>query len=235
MRKAVLQIFCDSSHEACLSLECLSGMEWPRLLHWLDTSGLALYFFDRLNELNRVNALPLDVFERLQQNLVDNTARIEGLIAEMSLIHREFQRGSLCYATVKGFSLWPFSVPKPELRSQLDLDFLVAEESSREARRILESRGYHLRAISGRSWEFKKNEMPGTSIRDLYKDVPFRSVELHIEPSANGQSSLLARAEMRTFRGIDMPVLVPGRSVPGPGHARLQAHMQRILAHSPPA
>jgi hypothetical protein len=217
MRKAVLQIFCDSSQEACSSLDRLSGMEWPRLLHWLDTSGLALYFFDRLNELNRVDALPLDVCERLRQNLVDNTARIEGLIAEMSHIIREFQRHSFCYATVKGFSLWPCSVPRPELRSQLDLDFLVAEESAREARRILENRGYHLRAISGRSWEFKKNEMPGTSLRDLYKDVPFRSVELHIEPSANGQPSLLARAEMRTFRGIDMPVLSPADQFLGQG------------------
>jgi hypothetical protein len=217
LRKAALQIFCDSSQEACCSLERLSGTEWPRLLHWLDTSGLALYFFDRLNELNRVDVLPLDVFERLQQNLVDNTARIEGLIAEMSHIHREFQRDSLCYATVKGFSLWPCSVPRPELRSQLDLDFLVAEESAREARRILESRGYHLRAISGRSWEFKKNEMPGTSLRDLYKDVPYRSVELHIEPTANGQPSLLARAEMRTFRGIDMPVLSPADQFLGQG------------------
>jgi hypothetical protein len=92
------------------------------------------------------------------------------------------------------------------LRSQLDLDFLVAEESAREARRLLENRGYHLRAISGRSWEFKKDEMPGTSLKDLYKDVPCRSVELHIEPRVTG-SSLLARAEMREFRGISMPVL----------------------------
>src|ERR1700760_4681429 len=207
LRKAALQIFCDSSQEACFSMERLSGTEWPRLLHWLDTSGLALYFFDRLKELNRVEVLPRDVFERLQQNLVDNTARIEGLVAEMSLIHREFQRDSLCYATVKGFSLWPCSVPRPELRSQLDLDFLVAEESSREARRILENHGYHLRAVSGRSWEFKKNETPGTSLRDMYKDVPYRCVELHIEPRLDGNSSLLSRAEMRSFRNIAIPVL----------------------------
>ena len=99
----------------------------------------------------------------------------------------------------------------------MDLDFLVAEASAREARRILESRGYHLRAISGRSWEFKKNEMLGTSLRDLYKDVPFRSVELHIESSAKGQPSLLARAEMHTFRGIDMPVLSPADQFLGQG------------------
>jgi hypothetical protein len=207
MREAALLTFCDPPPEACSALEHLSGMEWQRLLRWLDTSGLALYFFDHLTQLNHSHILPSDVSARLQQNLADNSARTDGLIAEMSRIHREFQRASIRYATLKGFSLWPSSVPRPELRSQLDLDFLVAEECAREARRILESRGYHLRAISGCSWDFKKNEMPGISLRDLYKDVPFRSVELHIESGAKAGSSLLARAEMRSFRNIDMPVL----------------------------
>jgi hypothetical protein len=207
MRHAALLIFSDPPPEACATLEQLSGAEWLQLLHWLDTSGLALYFLDRLKQLNHSHILPSEVSARLQQNLIDNTARIESLIAEMSRIHREFQRAALRYATLKGFSLWPYSVPRPELRSQLDLDFLVAAESACEARGILERRGYHLRAISGRSWEFKKNEMPGTSLRDLYKDVPYRSVELHIEASSDGNSSLLSRAEMRSFRDLDIPVL----------------------------
>jgi hypothetical protein len=207
MREAALLTFCDPLPKACTTLERLSAMEWQRLLRWLDTSGLALYFFDRLRELNRSEILPSDVSARLQQNLADNTARTDGLIAEMSRIHRDFQRASLRYAILKGFSLWPSSVPRPELRSQLDLDFLVAEDSAREARRILEARGYHLRALSGRSWEFKKNEITGISLRDLYKNVPYRSVELHIESATEAGSSLLARAEMRSFRDIDMPVL----------------------------
>jgi len=101
------------------------------------------------------------------------------------------------------------SMPSPELRSQLDLDFLIAEESAPEARSILERRGYHLCAISGRSWEFKNDELPVKSLKDLYKDVPFRSVELHIEASVKNDSSLLARGEMNHFRDIDMPVLSP--------------------------
>jgi len=64
------------------------------------------------------------------------------MIAELSAIHREFQRAALSYAILKGFSLWPASVPRPELRSQLDIDFLVTQDSAREARRILEGRGY---------------------------------------------------------------------------------------------
>jgi hypothetical protein len=207
LRQAVLLTFCDPPPDMCTRLRGLSGMEWQRLLYWLDTSGLALYFLDRLTELKQSETLPPDVLARLQQNLADNTARTEGMIAEFSAIHREFQRAALSYATLKGFSLWPSSVPRPELRSQLDLDFLVAEESAREARRLLENRGYHLRAISGRSWEFKKDEMPGTSLKDLYKDVPYRSVELHIEPNASENHSLLARAEIGSLCGVDMPVL----------------------------
>jgi Uncharacterised nucleotidyltransferase len=207
IREAVLLTFCDPPSEACSRLRHLSGAEWQRLLPWLDTSGLALYFLDRLTELKQSEMLPPAVLARLQQNLADNTARTEGMLAEFSAIHREFQRAALSYATLKGFSLWPSSVPRPELRSQLDLDFLVAEESAREARRLLENRGYHLRAMSGRSWEFKNDETPGASLKDLYKDVPYRSVELHIEPSVNGGSSLLARAEMCDFRDISMPAL----------------------------
>lgn len=207
MREAALLTFCDPQPEACSSLRHLSGTEWQGLLQWLDTSGLALYFFDRVTELKQSKILPPDVLARLQQNLIDNTARTEGMITESSAIHREFQRSALRYATLKGFSLWPTSVPRPELRSQLDLDFLVAEDSAREARRILEGRGYHLRAISGRSWEFKNDGTPGKSLKELYRDVPYRSVELHIEACGNKESSLLARAEMRRFRNIDMPVL----------------------------
>jgi Uncharacterised nucleotidyltransferase len=209
IREAALLIFCDPQPEAYSRLWHLSGTEWQRLLRWLDISGLALYFLARVIELNQSEMLPSHVLERLQQNLADNTSRMEGMLAEFSAIHREFQRVALRYATLKGFSLWPSSVPRPELRSQLDLDFLIAEESAREARSILERRGYRLRAVSGRSWEFKNDELPGRSLKDLYKDVPFRSVELHIEACVNKESSLLARAEMRHFRNIDMPVLSP--------------------------
>jgi putative nucleotidyltransferase-like protein len=209
MREAALLIFCDPQPEACSRLWSLSDADWQRLLPWLDTSGLALYFLARVTELSQSKMLPPHVLVRLQQSLVDNTARTEGMITELSAIHREFQRSALRYAMLKGFSLWPSSVPRPELRSQLDLDFLVAKESADEARSILERRGYHLRAISGRSWEFKNDELPGRSLKDLYKDVPFRAVELHIAACVRNDSSLLARAEMRYFRDIDIPVLSP--------------------------
>jgi len=69
MREAALLIFCDSQPEACSRLWHLSGTDWQRLLRWLDTSGLALYFLARVTELNQSDMLPSLVFARLQQNL----------------------------------------------------------------------------------------------------------------------------------------------------------------------
>jgi hypothetical protein len=209
MREAVLLTFCDPLPKQCSRLENLSAREWRKLLHWLDISGLALYFLDQMVELQMCNMLPPRVLARLQQNLCDNIERTRGMIAESAAIQEEFQAARLSYATLKGFSLCPGSVPKPELRHQFDLDFLVTEKSVLDARQILERRGYRLYAISGRSWEFKINETPGISMKDLYKDLPGRSVELHVEVNVPGFPSLLQRIEKRDFHGTSMPVLSP--------------------------
>ncbi len=208
-REAVLLTFCDPLPKQCMRLEKLSEKEWRKLLTWLDISGLALYFLDRMGELRLCNLLPPSVFARLEQNLRDNVERTHGMIAESVAIQQEFQKARLSYATLKGFSLCPTSVPTPELRHQFDLDFLIAEQNVLEARQILERRGYRLYAVSGRSWEFKINEKPVTSLMDLYKDSPGRSVELHVETDMPGHSSLLERIQRREFHGIDMPVLSP--------------------------
>ena len=209
LREAVLLTFCDPLPEQYGRLADLSVRRWQKLLQWLDVSGLTLYLLDRLVELRRCNILPPGVLGRLQQNLHDNIGRTRGMAAESVAIQQEFQGAGLLYATLKGFSLCPGSVPKAELRHQFDLDFLVDEESAREARQILERRGYRLYAISGRSWEFKISEKPVVSLDDLYKDSPGRAVELHIEAIDPGHSGLLSRIEWRDFHGIRMPVLSP--------------------------
>jgi hypothetical protein len=209
VREAVLLTFCEPLSERYSRLQDLSENEWQRLLHWLDISGLALYFLDRMTELKLCNLLPPSVVTRLQGNLNDNTERTCSMIAESVTLQQDFQEAHLSYATLKGFSLYPSSVPKPELRHQFDIDFLLAEWSAAEAQRILERRGYRLYAISGRSWEFKKNESPGISMRNFYKNSPGRSVELHIESNTSDRPSLLDRIETREFHGINMPVLSP--------------------------
>ena len=208
-RQAVLRIFCDPVPPECAMLQQLSRRQWQRLLHWMDISGLALYFLDRVTELQWDQSIPQQALSRLQQNLLDNTDRTAAMIRESTAIHRSFQKAGLSYATLKGFSLWPSSVPKLELRSQLDLDFLIAEKNSAAARRLLEKRGYHLHAISGRTWEFKSNEPCSYSLKDLYKVMPQRSVELHLESADAGSASLLDRTERLWFHGVFMPLLSP--------------------------
>ena len=57
MREAVLLTFCDPLPEQCSRLKNLSEKEWQKLLHWLDISGLALYFLDQMVELQMCNML----------------------------------------------------------------------------------------------------------------------------------------------------------------------------------
>lgn len=209
LREAVLLLFRDPWPGQCSRLRNLSASQWRSLLHWLDISGLALYFFDRVSELRLRNWLPPPVLARLHRNLIDNTARTRGMIAESAALQCEFQQANLPYAALKGITLWPIATPRPEFRSQFDLDFLIAETAAPEARQILERRGYRLYAISGRSWEFKRNERPGLSLKDLYKDLPSYAVELHVEADAPGRPSLLQRLEYRELRGVEMPVLSP--------------------------
>jgi hypothetical protein len=175
----------------------------------LDVNGLALYFAHQVNEVNLQGSLPIAVNHRLQQNLTDNRARMRSLLQEAAELQAEFQRADICYAVLKGFSLCPLSVPMSELRHQLDLDYLVDESGALRAREILEQAGYRLFAIGGRSWEFKKNERPRFSTKNMYKDGFGRTIELHIESVLPGRTSLLSRREYREIEGVMMPVLPP--------------------------
>ena len=209
IRRLVLLAFHDPIPDECARLRTLSRGQWKRSLHWLDTSGLALYFLDRLFASEHLDWLPEHVLARLEENLADNMQRSDAMFAECVLIQQQFKEAGISYAVLKGFSLWPSAVPAPELRSQLDLDFLLAEKHILKAQQIVESNGYQLRAVSGRSWEFKTPHSPSLSIKDLYKNHPGRSVELHVEAVLPGGSALLDSVETRTLKGFPMPVLPP--------------------------
>ena len=209
IREAVLLTFCDPLPAEYTRLLHLSSNEWQSLLHWLDTSGLALYFLDRLEELGRLRTLPMTVLTRLRQNLADNSERINAMIAESFAIQSRFQEAGLSYAVLKGFSLWPISVSKLELRTQLDLDFLIEEEGAKAARHILEDFGYQMHAMSGGSWEFKAGQHWPPSLKNLYKAGASRTAELHLANPSKSGPSLLSRVQERTFHGLQMPVLSP--------------------------
>jgi hypothetical protein len=209
IRQAVLLVFRDPMPSECLRLFHLSRRDWSRLLYWLDVSGLALYLLDRLIELGLRDRVPQDTLDRLHRNAIDNEKRTRGMIDESIAVQGEFQRADLSYSVIKGLSLCPESVSRPELRHQFDLDFLIAEKSIDEARQLLEDRGYRLYAVGGKSLEFKIHERPHGSMKDMYKDTPERAVELHVESESATGDSRLGRAVRRAMHGMSMPVLSP--------------------------
>jgi len=199
--------FCDPVPDVCSHLLELSPGDWQSLKRWLDFSGLALYFLDRAVELKLGNLLPAEVFTQLNLNMIDNAERTRQMLAESAEIVRGFRRKGVTFAVLKGISLWPRAVPKPDLRSQFDLDYLVAEVDVPTARGVLERFGYRLYAKRGRSSEFKKNERPGVSLKDIYKHFDSYAVEIHAEPHSPAESSLFNRLEGREIEGITMPSL----------------------------
>ena len=209
VHEAVFLTFSNSVPGQISLLLQLSSREWKSLLRWLDSSGLALYLLDRFTQLDQLDLLPASVVDELQQKMKDNARRTRGMVNESVAIQLEFQRAGLCYSVMKGLSLSPSSVPRPELRHQFDLDYLVAEKSAPDARRILEGRGYQLYAVSGQTWEFKINETPYVSQRDLYKDLSYRTVELHLEDKRSDRPSRLDLVQHREMFGITMPVFSP--------------------------
>lgn len=202
----------------------LSIRRWVRLLRWLDTSGLALYFLRRLEELGLEGTVPAKVLERLHVNLRDNTERFIRLADEAAAIRVAFEQGELVYAVSKGFSLWPDSVPQMELRSQLDLDFLIAEVDATKACHVLEARGYVLCAISGRTWEFKTPAREEKSLIDLYKPSEQFCVELHLQ--SDSRPNPLNQRQRHVHRGVSMPVLSASDIFLGQAH-HLFKHLSR--------
>lgn len=209
LRQTVLHILCESLPQSCLPIEELSPNQWRRLLLWLDYHGLALYFLDRMQQVYSDESFPPAVFEALDRRLQQNTLRTRSMIGESIAIQHDFQKSGLRYAILKGLSLWPSSFSRPELRSQFDLDFLVAPADLPQAREILERLSYRLYAAGGRSWEFKRNERPHVALRDLYRDTGSWRVELHTEPEGTSRDSLLDRLVWRDLSGFAMPTLSP--------------------------
>ena len=135
--------------------------QWMRLLRWLDYSGLALYFSSIISPLRRLVADPYPSSPKCA-TLVTNDTHAR-MIAESTGIQRRFQDSQVRYAAQR--VLWPRSVPKLELRSQFDLDFLVSAVTASAARTVLES-SYRLYGISGNS--LSSNEMSD-------RDFPLRT------------------------------------------------------------
>ena len=60
---------------------------------------------------------------RFEQNLADNSCRVDHLLYETGCINEKLDQAGVQYVVIKGFSLWPEFCSNPYLRTQCDLDY----------------------------------------------------------------------------------------------------------------
>ncbi|MGH9436975.1 MAG: nucleotidyltransferase family protein, partial [Terriglobia bacterium] len=173
----------SGSPEVDFSRLKVSHDHWKRTLEWLDHSGIALLFWNRLKVRGDAAAIPSEVAERLERNLADHRLRLSEMAAEFDSINQCFEGARLKYAAMKGLALAPDYCPDIALRTTYDYDYLLPRGSMQAAEEALRSAGY--------VWKRDPEEHPVVychaarppcnplSRDDLYsKDFP-RTVELH--------------------------------------------------------
>jgi hypothetical protein len=122
-----------------------SPLDWERTMGWIDRAGLTLYLLERLRDCGASEVLPPQVLARFEQNLADNSCRVDHLLYETGCINEKLDQAGVQYVVIKGFSLWPEFCSNPYLRTQCDLDYLVARQSLRSAQSVLLELGYEAR------------------------------------------------------------------------------------------
>jgi hypothetical protein len=116
--------------------------DWEASLDWLNLSGIALAFWDRLQTLGAEDAVPPQVGARLAANLAQQRQRVAAMTQEFDSLNCQFERAGIEYAAWKGFALIPEYCPDACLRPMYDYDYLISEDAWAGASRVLQAAGY---------------------------------------------------------------------------------------------
>ena len=162
-------------------LAIFSPRHWEQSMGWIDRAGLALYLVERLRARGATEVLPPRVLARFEQNLADNRSRVDHLLYETGCINEKLDQAGVQYLVIKGFSLWPEFCSNPYLRTQSDLDYLVARQSLRAAQNVLLEFGYEGWRRSDVQFEYERplHRVP-SPFDSPYKLQTTPTVELHL-------------------------------------------------------
>jgi putative nucleotidyltransferase-like protein len=213
LAEAVVASFQADESEAVRELFVpFSERDWKRTTKWLHRSGLALYFLDRMTGLGTRDVMPSALVRQLSINLAENRVRTSDMFEEFVRLNKALMRGGISYLNVKGFSLAPAAFADPALRYLLDFDFLVTRRDIERCARVMESLGYMVKVASGNTWEFCAGTPVRTSMRNLYRVRPVKSVEVHIvseveEARAQHGGDRMSRMQLQVLDGFEFPAL----------------------------
>ena len=200
--EAIVASFYESPERAASRLARFDEGDWKQTDFWLDTSGLALYFLDRIESVGVAESIDPRTLSRLREKMANNRVRTGDLMQEFVALNQLFLRAGLCFANVKGFTLSPASCRDPSLRHQSDYDFLIDPADLDTARRSLEERGYRVTGKTARTLEFKSGTVQKVSLEGHYKPKPVRAVELHTSIDSQDFASTPGLRDHRLDRWI---------------------------------
>lgn len=195
-------------------LRSASSREWQRTIKWLDHSGLALYFLQRV-EAEGASCLPADILRQLTERKKNNEQRVARLKEISESINRGFERNGVRYAVLEGFSLTPEYCADPCNRAQSDLDYLIARESIVAAKNVLSEQGYLLKRLEGEELSFWIPAPEPTDAAQQYSPNGPWMVELHLStwdqslfriPLKIAEPSF-AELRMHKWNGFEFPCL----------------------------
>lgn len=211
----------SGSPRADISLP-FSAHPWEHTLEWLDHSGIALLWWNRVKESGEEKRIPAEIGERVEKNLTDHRIRVAAMAEEFDSINQVLGKAGVRYAAMKGLTLIPDYCSDIFLRTTYDYDYLLPQESMTDAEEALRAAGY-IRKEDPEDHPvvyFHKTRIPRSPLNrdDLYSAGFPRTVELHYlfwDPTQVGISLELPRdiVARRVLRRLDIPANPPGRPI----------------------
>ena len=207
----------NGSRDSLNAFRTLSPREWKGTLQWLDDSGLAFYFLQKMKNQNAADAVPAWVVSLLEENFSNNQARVAYMAQQFGLLNQKFNDADIQYAVLKGVSLVPQFCPDAALRHQGDFDYLIDEQALPAAQRVLVDAGYIPKsAASSQEFTFMMpGKKPPSRTGEQYLARSPHAVELHLDVWDSEQDRLPAmpklffveRTCIHQWNGLSFPAL----------------------------
>lgn len=207
LAKTIVRCFDRSLPTTHTSFSLFSGSDWRSVGTWLDTSGIALYFLERLKQLNLTASIPAAILAELESKAYQHEQRVAEQFEEFSAVVDLLQRSGIPFAIQKGYSLIPDYSPDPRLRLQLDFDLLLESHAVSACNQLLLARGYGLLNQVTDSfhheWKLRRGETGIPRLSDLYKAKGEFTIEVHSNLIPTAPPAVV----WKQVRGVTFPSL----------------------------